>query len=66
MMAILQKIRTKLGFETVLLTPMKAIRKNCLECCGWMYSEVEKCEIETCCFYKFRSGRRPSQKDQKE
>lgn len=61
-MAITQKIRTKNGFETITMTPMKAIRKNCLECVGWMYSEVAKCEIETCCFYQYRLGRKPDQK----
>lgn len=60
-MAIKQKIRTKTGFETVTLTPMSAIRKNCLECVGWMYSEVAKCEIETCCFYQYRFGKKPDQ-----
>ncbi len=60
-MAIKQKIRTKDGFETVTLTPMSAIRKNCLECCGWMYSEVAKCGIETCCFYQYRFGKKPDQ-----
>lgn len=60
-MAIKQKIRIKEGFETIELTPMKAIRKNCLECCGWMYSEVAKCEIETCCFYQYRMGKKPDQ-----
>jgi len=59
-MSIRHRIRTKTGFETINLTPMKAIRKNCLECCNWTPSEVVKCEIVTCCFYKFRSGKRPA------
>ena len=57
-MAIKQKIRTKDGFETVTLTPMKAIRKNCYECCGYSYSEVAKCEIVLCTFYQYRMGKR--------
>ncbi len=61
-MAIKQRIRTKDGFETLDLTPMKAIRKNCLECVGWQYSEVAKCEIDTCCFYQYRFGSKPDQK----
>ena len=55
---IRQKIRTKKGFEKVSLTPMKAIRKNGNECCGWSYAEVAKCEIDTCCFYNYRLGKK--------
>ncbi len=57
-MANKQRIRTKTGFETVTLTPMRAIRKNCYECVGWSYSEVAKCQIDTCCFYSYRLGKR--------
>ncbi len=60
-MAITQKIRTKTGFETVTMTPMKAIRRNCHECCGYNYAEVAKCEIELCCFYQYRLGFKPDQ-----
>ncbi len=59
-MAIKQKIRTKTGFEIVTLTPMKAIRKNCYECVGWNYAEVRRCEIDTCCFYQYRTGKKGS------
>ena len=60
-MAIKHKIRTKKGFETITLTPMKAIRKNCLECVCWAPSEVVKCEVVTCCFYLYRMGKKPDQ-----
>jgi|3_EtaG_2_1085321.scaffolds.fasta_scaffold30353_5 hypothetical protein len=58
-MTIKQKIRGKNGtFQTVKLTPMKAIRKNCLECVNWQPKEVELCGIPLCPLYYFRSGKR--------
>jgi hypothetical protein len=56
---IKQKIRNRNNtYQTVKLTPMKAIRKNCLECVGWVTKEVDACEIELCPLYHFRSGKR--------
>ena len=61
-MPVKQKIRKKGGgYEIVTMTPMKAIRLNCLECVGWKHSEVTKCEIDTCCFYSYRFGKKPDQ-----
>lgn len=42
-----------------ILTPIKAIRKNCLDCCGDSYKEVELCEIDYCPLYPYRLGKRP-------
>jgi len=58
------KIRSKRGFQVVKnLTPMRAIRLNCAECVGWNWADVRNCEIETCCFHPFRSGKRPKNDD---
>lgn len=41
------------------LTPMKAIRKKCLECCNGQVKEVRLCPIKSCALYEYRSGHRP-------
>lgn len=41
------------------LTPMKAIRKKCLDCCCGQVKEVRLCPIKTCPLYEYRSGHRP-------
>jgi len=40
------------------LTPMKAIRKKCLDCSGTS-NEVKLCDIVQCPLYIYRSGHRP-------
>lgn len=41
------------------LTPMKAIRAKCLDCCCWQPREVRLCTAEKCPLYPYRMGRRP-------
>lgn len=41
------------------LTPMKAIRLKCLDCCNGQASEVKVCGATECPIYPFRMGRRP-------
>ena len=41
------------------LTPMKAIRKKCLDCSGGSFKEVELCPIDDCFLYTYRFGKRP-------
>ncbi len=41
------------------LTPMKAIRKKCLDCCCGSFTEVALCTIPKCPLYQYRMGRRP-------
>lgn len=41
------------------LTPIKAIRAKCLDCCCWQKSEVKNCEIITCALYPYRMGHNP-------
>lgn len=44
------------------LTPIKAIRKNCLDCSGGSISEVRECVILDCTLYPFRLGKNPNRK----
>lgn len=45
------------------LTPMKAIRKKCLECCCGQTKEVRTCDIKTCALHPYRSGHRPKDEE---
>ena len=40
-------------------TPLRAIRKNCLEC-GGDAKAVKECPIEDCPLHKFRFGKNPN------
>ena len=54
------KIRTAAGgLEKVKLTPIKAIRKHCLECTAWNLEETRECTAIHCPLYPYRMGRRP-------
>ena len=44
------------------LTPIKAIRKNCLECSGGSIKEVRQCAITDCPLFDFRLGKNPRRK----
>ena len=44
------------GTETKTITKAKAIRAHCMDCAGWMRSEVSKCTCRTCALYPFRFG----------
>ena len=46
------------------LTPMKAIRLKCLECCCDSAQEVRLCNSKKCPLYPYRFGKRP--KDEEE
>lgn len=59
-MAIKHEIKTPDGgTETVSLTPIRAIRKHCLECVGWSYETVKACTAPTCPLFPYRLGKRP-------
>jgi hypothetical protein len=45
------------------LTPIKAIRKKCLDCSCNQVSEVRECPITKCSLYPYRMGRRPKDSD---
>ena len=41
------------------LTPMRAIRKKCLECSCGSSTEVKECPVIKCPLWTYRSGHRP-------
>lgn len=41
------------------LTPIKAIRAKCLDCCCGQNTEVRLCTAENCPLYPYRMGKRP-------
>jgi hypothetical protein len=41
------------------LTPIKAIRKKCLECTSNQYKTVRLCEEKECPLHDYRMGKRP-------
>lgn len=45
-----------------MLTPIKAIRAKCLDCCCGSSKEVELCPIPDCSLYPYRFGRNPKLK----
>lgn len=45
------------------ITPMRAIRKKCLECTNGQASEVKYCLIKDCPLFAYRMGHRPQETD---
>ncbi len=43
------------------ITPMKAIRLKCLDCCCYQLKEVSLCTAENCPLYPYRKGKRPKE-----
>ena len=41
-------------------TPFKAIRAKCLDCVNGQIYEINKCHIEGCPLWEYRTGHRPS------
>lgn len=44
------------------LTPVKAIRLKCLDCCAGSSAEVRQCELTSCALHRFRLGKNPNKK----
>ena len=42
------------------MTPLKAIRLKCLDCCCGQAKEVKLCPCESCSLYLFRFGKNPN------
>ncbi len=56
-------IRTREGgAKEVSLTPIKAIRYQCIECMGFSAFEVKKCTSPLCSLYPYRDGHDPERK----
>ena len=43
-------------------SPLKAIRQNCIECCGGSKHEVSLCPATGCPLHPFRFGKNPYSK----
>jgi hypothetical protein len=41
------------------MSPLQAIRRHCLECCGGSHYELAKCCCPDCILWPFRFGMRP-------
>ena len=52
----------EIEIKTKSITPLKAIRKHCLECSGGSPSEVKNCVIPECPLYQYRLGKNPRRK----
>jgi hypothetical protein len=46
------------------LTPLRAIRANCLDCSGGSQAEVRSCVIPDCPLYQYRMGHNPARAGQ--
>ncbi len=44
----------------MLLTPIKAIRAKCIDCCCGNLAEVRRCEAVNCPIHPYRMGHRPA------
>ena len=42
-------------------TPIKAMRKKCLDCTAGSLKEVRLCPVVECALYPYRFGKRPTQ-----
>jgi len=58
-MAVRHRIMGRHGMMKMTLTPLKAIRRKCLECSNFSHHQVRNCPIETCPLYPFRFGKNP-------
>ena len=47
-----------------ILTPLKAIRAKCMDCCCGQAKEIKLCNLKNCPLYPYRMGKRP--KDDKD
>jgi hypothetical protein len=45
--------------EIHIFTPLRAIRRRCLDCCCGSSQEVSLCHIKDCALYPYRFGKRP-------
>lgn len=45
-----------------MLTPIKAIRANCIECSSNQPKEVRECQVVNCALFPYRFGKNPKRK----
>lgn len=51
------------GRARAIVTPVRAIRLKCTDCCGGQVAEVRRCRIDDCPLWPYRMGRRPRLED---
>ncbi|MDD6490199.1 MAG: hypothetical protein PUG48_10405 [Clostridia bacterium] len=56
-----EKIKKRGEKKLKKLTPIKAIRAKCLDCCCWDRKEVKLCTATNCPLYAYREGHRPKE-----
>jgi hypothetical protein len=58
---VLHKYRFGKRSQEAALTPLKAIREKCVDCCGGpsYRNTVNKCDHKDCALWAFRSGHKP-------
>jgi len=61
-MPVLHEYITKNGLKVGTLTPVKAIRQKCLDCCAWQSHEVRLCPCTDCSLFPYRFGKKPKPK----
>lgn len=42
------------------MTPLKAIKAKCLDCCAYQPNEVKLCTCTDCALYPYRLGKNPN------
>lgn len=47
------------------MTPLKAIKQFCFECCGESFTEVKRCSAPKCVLYPYRLGHNPDRPTRK-
>ncbi len=45
------------------MTPIRAIRQKCVDCCAGQSKEIRLCPIKKCPLYPYRMGHRPKAED---
>ena len=45
--------------DRLINTPIKTIRKKCLDCASGQYKQVRCCTVLSCPLYPYRMGKRP-------
>lgn len=53
------EITSETSTESKKMSPLRAIKLRCIDCCGGSYSEVKVCPSVNCALYPFRTGRNP-------
>lgn len=56
---VVNKKNKKVSQRSKPLTPIKAIRLHCVDCCAGQLAEVRRCPFTECSLYEYRMGHRP-------